>query len=257
ERVDRALATPPESRSTDLEMRLYAARAWSIMQTRGFVAETESAWTRVREISAQQGDIDYRLRALWGLWACLLNRGELRSALTLAERFSALAERHSNPMDIAVGDRMVGYILHLMGDQTRARQHIERMLSRYEVPVIGAHIIRFVFDQRGIAQCFLARILWLQGFPDQAVRLAKSIVDGAQADNDVLSLCQALVQAACPVAFFVGDLAAAEQYVMMLLDHSTRQALEFWQAFGRCFQGVLFIKRGHLDDGLAMLGAAL
>jgi len=257
ERVDRALATHPGSCNTDLDMRLYAARAWSLMQTKGFVAETEAAWTRVREISEQQANIDYQLRALWGLWASLLNRGEFRSALTLAERFSELAAQHSNATDISVGDRMIGYILHLMGDQTRARQHIERMLSRYEVPVIGAHIIRYVFDQRATAQCFLARILWLQGFPDQAIRLVKSIVDGAQAGNDVLSLCQVLVQAACPVAFFVGDLAAAKRYVTMLLEHSERQALVFWQAYGRCFQGMLSIKSGDLVEGLAMLGAAL
>src|SRR5215468_7891589 len=75
ERVDRALATSPESRGTDLDMRLYAARAWSLMQTKGFVAETEAAWTRVREISERQEDMDYQLRAVWGLWASLLNRG--------------------------------------------------------------------------------------------------------------------------------------------------------------------------------------
>ena len=257
ERVDRALTTQPESRNTDLDMRLYAARAWSLMQTKGFVAETEAAWTRVREISERQGNIDYKLRALWGLWASLQNRGELHSALTLAERFSELAAQHANVTDISVGDRMIGYTLHLMGNQTRARQHIERMLGRYEVPVIGAHVIRYVFDQRATAQCFLARILWLQGCPDQAIRLVKSTVDGAEAGNDVLSLCQVLVQAACPVAFFVGDLAAAKRYVTMLLEHSERQALVFWQAYGRCFQGMLSIKSGDLVEGVALLGAAL
>jgi len=257
ERVDRALATPPEGRNADLDMRLYAARAWSLMQTKGFVAETEAAWTRVRDISARQGDVDHQLRAAWGLWASLLNRGELGSALALAERFSELAALHANATDISVGDRMIGYILHLMGDQTRARQHIERMLSRYEVPVIGAHIIRYVFDQRATAQCFLARMLWLQGCPDQAMRLARSIVDGAQAGDDVLSLCQVLVQAACPVAFFVGDLAAARRYVTLLVEHADRQALVFWQAYGRCFQGVLSIRSGDLVDGVAGLGAAL
>ena len=257
ERVDRALAADPKSRTTDLEMRLYAARAWSLMQTRGFVAETEAAWSRVREISEQQGNIDYQLRAIWGLWAGLLNRGELGSALTLAKQFCELAAQHSNIADTFVGDRMIGYILHLMGDQTQARQHIERMLSRYEAPAIGAHIIRYVFDQRATAQCFFARILWLQGFPDQAMRLVKSVVDGAQAGNDVLSLCQVLVQAACPLAFFVGDLAAAKRYVSMLVEHSERQALVFWQAYGRCFQGMLLIKGGDLVEGLAMLGAAL
>src|SRR5262249_53544583 len=115
----------------------------------------------------------------------------------------------------------------------------------------------FVFDQRAIAQCFLARILWLQGCGDQAMRLVKTIVDHALASSDVLSLCQVLVQAACPVAFFVGDLVAAERYVTMLIDQSARQALEFWQTYGRCFRGVLLIKRGQVVDGLAMLRAGL
>ena len=114
-----------------------------------------------------------------------------------------------------------------------------------------------VFDQHAMAQCFLARILWLQGLPDQAMRRVKDIVDGALAGNDVLSLCQVLVQGACPVALFVGDLAIADRYVTMLLDHSARQALGFWQAYGHAFQGVLVIKRGDVADGLALLSAAL
>jgi predicted ATPase/DNA-binding winged helix-turn-helix (wHTH) protein len=257
ERVDRALAAPAASRSADREMRLCAARAWSLMQTSGFVPETQAAWAHVLEVSEQQGDADYQLRALWGLWAGLVNRGELRPALSLAERFSDLARRQTDTTDLLVGDRMVGYVLHLLGDQAEARRYIERMLGRYEVPVVGAQIIRFVFDQRAMAQCFLARILWLQGFADQAVRLVRGIVDGALAGSDVLSLCQALVQAACPVAFFLGDLDAAERYVMMLLDHSARQDLNFWQAFGHGFQGVLVIRRGHVVEGLTRLGAAL
>src|SRR5262249_58691890 len=104
----------------------------------------------------------------------------------------------------------------------------------------------FVFDQRAMAQCFLARILWLQGCGDQAMRLVKTIVDHALASNDVLSLCQVLVQAACPVAFFVGDLAVAERYVTMLIDQSARQALAFWQTYGPCFRGVLRLRRWQL-----------
>ena len=36
-----------------------------------------------------------------------------------------------------------------------------------------------------------------------------------------------------------------------------RHALEFWQAFGRCFQSVLDIKRGRLAEGVATLSRAL
>lgn len=257
ERIDRALAAPEASRDSDRSMRLHAARAWVLMQTKGQVPETEAAWTQVLEISERQGDVDHQLRALWGLWAALLNRCELRTALAMAEKFTALAERQGVTQDRLVGDRMVGYLLHLMGDQQEARRYVERMLAQYEPPVIGGQTIRFVFDQRATARCFLARILWLQGSTDRAMRLVEDIVEGAVASKNVLSLCQILVQAACPVALYIGDLAAGERYVSMLLDQSARQALDFWRIYGRCFHALLFVKRGQLDEGVGMLGAAI
>jgi predicted ATPase/DNA-binding winged helix-turn-helix (wHTH) protein len=256
ERVDRALAAPATSRTLDQEMRLHAARAWSLMQTKGLGTETLAAWNRTLETSERQENGDYQLRALWGLWAGLLNKGEFREALALARRFSELAATAGDKLGILVGDRMVGYILHVLGDQAEARHTIERMLGRYEVPVIGAQMIRFVFDQRAMARCFLARILWLQGRPKQAVLLVKSIVDGAASGNDTLTLCQVLVHAACPVALFVGDRALVERYVSMLIDNAA-EGLGFWQGWGRCFRGVLLIERGDLDGGLAELEAAL
>ena len=255
--MDRALAACGEQRNADREMRLYAARAWSLMQTRGFVVETEVAWSHVLELSREQGNVDYQLRALWGQWAALLNRCELQAALAVGKQFSELAKTQTGTGDRFVGDRMVGYILHLMGDQTQARQYLERMLEGYETPVAGAQLVRFVFDQRATAQCFLARILWLQGYADRAVRLVDGIVDDVLTRSDVLSSCQVLVQAACPVTLLVGDLAAAERYVTALLEYSARQGLDFWQAYGRCFKGVLIIKRGQFAEGVTVLGAAL
>jgi len=55
----------------------------------------------------------------------------------------------------------------------------------------------------------------------------------------------------------VGDLAATEHHVSMLLDHSTRRALALWQAWGRSYQGVLVIKRGDSATGLRLLRAGL
>jgi predicted ATPase len=53
----------------------------------------------------------------------------------------------------------------------------------------------------------------------------------------------------------IGDLAAAEHYTGMLLDHSTRHALAVWRALGLCHQGVLAIRRGDLNTGLRLLRA--
>jgi predicted ATPase len=54
-----------------------------------------------------------------------------------------------------------------------------------------------------------------------------------------------------------GDLAAAEHYGTMLLDHSTRHALAHWRACGRSFQGVLVIQRGDVTTGMRLLRAGL
>jgi predicted ATPase len=102
---------------------------------------------------------------------------------------------------------------------------------------------------------FLARVLWLQGFPDQAMRTVHSAVDDAQAANHTISLCQALAHAAFPLALLTGDLAAAEHYGTMLLDHSTRHALALWRACGCGFQGLLVIQRGDVITGLRLLRA--
>jgi hypothetical protein len=257
ERVERALSTSLANPDPRCEMQLQAALAWSLMQARGSVEKTGNAWIAVLRHSETLGDIDYQLRALWGLWTGLLNNAQLREALSIAERFCVVAAKSDDSSDSLVGDRMVGYILHLLGDQTGARPRIERMLDQYVAPVSGPRIMRFVFDQRVAARCFLARILWLQGFPDQAMSAVESALAEAKADNDTFTFCQALIQAGCPVSILVGDLKSLGPFVTMLLDYSARNSLGFWQAWGRCFKGVHLIKSDNVEDGLTFLRGGL
>ena len=88
----------------------------------------------------------------------------------------------------------------------------------------------------------------------RALEIAEKLGD---ASEDVLSLCNALVQAACPVALFVGDLAAAERYIAMLLDYSAKHGLALWHVRGRGFNGMLLNKTGDAAVGLQLLGTAL
>jgi predicted ATPase len=257
EMAQRALQTPIESSDSRSELQLQAALALSLMQTRGSVRETRVAWTATLKLAEELGDVDYQLRALWGLWAGLLNSSRLREALATAERFYELAKGSEDSSDLSVGDRMIGYILHLLGDQEGARPRIERMLNDYVAPTSGERIIRYVFDQRATARCFLARILWLQGFADQAVSVVDAALDEATSNGDPLTICQVLVQAACPVAILTGDLRKLAPYVSQLLEESERNALGFWRVWGTCFDGVLRIKGGDIEGGIARLSKGL
>jgi predicted ATPase len=257
ERVQRALSTPVARWDAHSELRLQAALAWSLMQTSGSVEKTRVAWDAVLSLSEKLADVDYQLRALWGLWAGALNAARLREALAIAERFHLLAAQSADPNDSFVGDRLVGYILHLLGEQTLARPRIDRMIKHYATPTTGEGVIRYIFDQRVTARCFLARILWLQGFPDQAVSEVEGIMAEASSSNDMLTMCQALVQAACPIAVLVVSLQDLDRYTTMLLDNAARNALGFWQAWGRCFRGVFLVRSGDTNGGLTSLREGL
>ena len=256
-RLEKALAAlrPGANRDARREMKLHVALAASLRYTRGAVSETGAAWTKALEIAESLEDPEYQLRALWGLWFFHTTSSRHRVALDLAQRLCTLAERWPDPNDRLIGERAVSISQHYLGDQSKARRHIERVLADYVIADARPHLIHFQIDLRVMARVFFARVLWLQGFPDEAMRAAERSVDDARAANHAISLCYALFLGACPIALSVGDLVAAEHYVSMLLHHSTRFALTFWAARGRSYQGALAIKRGDVDTGLPLLRA--
>lgn len=257
-RVERALASlgADASRTTPHGMQLHTALGLALMYT---TASVETSYAELRdalEISERLGDAEYRLRSLWGLCVNRLNSGLFSEALTLANEFCAIASAVPGQPDLRVGDRMLAMALHYMGDQTAARFHFERVLDQYAGPAYRSHTIRFLLDQRVSARAVHAEVLWLQGFPDQAMRAVEhNIIEAFEAEH-ALTLCNALAKA-CPVALFVGDLEAAERYVTMLQDHAARNALASWQAEARCFRSVLMIRRGDVPAAASALGAAV
>jgi predicted ATPase len=175
-------------------------------------------------------------------------------ALELAERFCALTTNWPDPNYRLVGERMMAVSQHYLGDHSSARRHLERVLAEYVFSDSTSPVLRFQYRLHVAARVLLAWTLWLQGFPDQALRAAENSVEDACGANHVLSLCYALAQA-CAIALLAGDLDAAESYLRMLVDQSARHSLPFWAAVGSGNRGVLLIKRGDLDAGLRLLRA--
>jgi predicted ATPase len=152
---------------------------------------------------------------------------------------------------------MIGGSQHYLGDQPSARRHLERVFADHAAVDHRPYMILFQIDLLAAARVFLARVLWLQGFPDQAMRAAERSIEDARAAEHAVSLCYALGVGACQIALAVGDLATAEHYIGMLIDHSTRHALKHWRAHGAWYQAALAIKRGDVITGPRLLRAGL
>ena len=259
-RVESALCSlqPGVSGGADDEMKLYATLAAALFNTKGPGPEACAAWTDALAIAERLDNTEYRLRALWGLWFNCISNGECQAALALAQRFCTLPPDQADPADLLTGERMLGTSLYYLGDLMNARRHLEHVLSHCAASIRRSHIIRFQFDLP-VATCgTLARVVWLQGFPDQALRLAQDNLEDARAIDRVISISLYwALDAACWVALAVGDLATAERSVGMLLEHSVKQALGFWQALGHSYKGQLLIRRGDVSTGVRCLRSGL
>lgn len=254
--VERALAhlASDSGDNAEARMQLYAAFSLSLMYTTAPARDVDAAWTTALSLAEQCDNADYQLRAIWGLFAGSINSSSYLPALGLAERFRDLARDENEQL---IGERIMGVALHMLGDQAGAREHTERMIARYVAPVHGAHVIRFQNDQLVAARRVLAPVLWLQGYPEQALRAAEKGVTDALAIDHALTLCNMLAQAACPVALLAGDNAAAERYIHLLLDTSERYGLEIWHAYGRGHRAILMLERGPLKEGVSLLRNAV
>jgi predicted ATPase/DNA-binding winged helix-turn-helix (wHTH) protein len=236
---------------TRLRMQLSAALGWSLTYSEGRARDAGPALATTLELAERLDDKDYRLRALWGLCIDQFNNREFVKALEFAQRFTKAAEGSADPTDLMLADRLLAVSLHFLGDQDGARRHIDRVDASLDLLVDKPKI--FPLDLRISTHYFRARILWLQGLADQALRLVEYNIEEGRANGHALTFCSVLGQAACPIAFLAGDLDAAERYGQALFEHTERHAIRLWRLWAGCFKGIVMAKRGNIDAGLALL----
>ena len=244
-----AKATADSVLDPKTELGLTAVLAGSSLFSRGSVLQTQSIWLRLLELATSLDDTDYMLHAIWGLCVCNFVQGSFADALTLAHRFAALASKQADPSDLIFSDRLIGIALYNSGQLDGARQRLETMLRRYVPPLRHSHLIRFDLDQRNATQASLAKVLWLQGFPDRAMALAQL---SRQNLDHPESICFVLVTALCPIAILNGDFAAAASFITELRDQALRNAVG-WQSRAHHYMGWLALRQGDSAQAVAII----
>jgi predicted ATPase len=246
-RAEQALAALPATalRGTGVELTLCLSAGAAIFNTRGPAPEMAALSSRALALAEQQGSTSHRLRALWAMARERYVQGEYPAALTFCERFSEVAEAGGDASAALVRDRMMGLGLHLVGRQAEARRHAARALDHPAEALRTAHKSFHEYDNRVAARSHLARILWMQGEPDAAAAVAEEGLVHALSPGYPPPLCYLLSFAACPVAFWNGDLPAAERHVALLLERSANLSFGYWESWRRLHGEVLAFARAE------------
>ena len=240
ERAQRALEAIPTAviAKPELEMKINVALGAAIFNTQGIVPEIATAYARALEIAERLGASTYALRALWGLARERYVQGDYRAALGFCERFGQLAKTSGDQAAGLVHDRMMALALHLVGRQAEARPYADRTLNHPAAAIRTAHKSFQEYDNRVAARSHLARILWVQGFPDQAAAIAQEGVAHGLSLEYPPPLCYILAYAACPIAFWNGDIARATSYVQLLLKQSANLSFGYWRSWRYYYEQV-------------------
>jgi predicted ATPase len=143
---------------------------------------------------------------------------------------------------------MMGVSHHLRGNQREARACFERLLANENLRELGPSDSRFLGDLQAAALTSLARILWLQGYADQATQMAARAVARAKSIGHAFSLGHALTLAGCRIALWTGNLQRAQDYV-----DSANDTQQPWDLSILCSRGILMIERGNVAGGTDML----
>jgi predicted ATPase/DNA-binding winged helix-turn-helix (wHTH) protein len=229
-------------RGSDDEIRLRIAMGHALWYTHiGLDIDIlEQNFTRVLEIADHLGAKDAQILALWGLWAARRGRRDYPAALERARRFANTAESHGNAGAIHLADRILGLTHHFLGNQPVGREFTERAL-RNPHHLDSSLGLGYQVETPVAMAAQLARIRWVEGFPDRAMALSAQALTAALEIGHPHATFYALAYAGVPVALWVGDLAEASRRAERLIVLTTGSRRN--EEWGRVLADVIELRK--------------
>jgi predicted ATPase len=140
--------------------------------TKGLSApEVEETYRRARELCQQLGETPYLFSVLLGLRRVYFMRGELQAALKLGMQLVTLAQAQY-PDLLARAYLMQGEVLYALGECVEARRHLELGIAVHDTQKERPYVFVYGIESGVGCLSYLAIILWMLGYPDQASKLS-------------------------------------------------------------------------------------
>ena len=237
------------------EMHLQAALGLSLLFMRGGRDAALVALERSLAIAEERGDALDQMRLLGPLNMFHLRAGNFAIALEYAQRGFGAIGTVEDSVAASVAHHLLGISLHLRGDLAVARIELEAALDRR--PRSQRTSAAYLgFESKVLAHAILARNLWLQGHPDEAVEWARKAVVEAEAMDHSLTLAIALIWA-ISVFLWSGELQSAVAYIDLLISRAESHSLAPYLLVAHGFKSDVAIRRGDAKGGVEGLQDSL
>ncbi|MBI3246237.1 MAG: AAA family ATPase, partial [Deltaproteobacteria bacterium] len=229
-----------------------------LMAAKGYAApEVERAYARARELCQQIGETPQLCPVLWGLWLFHVGGGELQTARELGEQLFGLAQIVQDSALLLEAHHALWTTSFWLGELAPARAHLEQGIALYDPQqhrslafLYGGH------DPGGCCRNFGALILWLLGYPDQALQSSHEALTLTRELSHPASSAYALDWAAMFHQFRREEQAVQER-VEAAIALSTEQGFPYWLVRGPILQGWALVEQGQGEEGIAQMRQGL
>jgi class 3 adenylate cyclase/predicted ATPase len=251
------IALPETRERTHQELALQLTLGPALAATKSQQApETARTYARACELARQIGDTPRRFPALWGFWYAHMAQGQWQRARELGEEFLGLAQQRQDPLLLVEGHRMLGNTVWWQGELAQTYTHVKAALALYDPEQHRAQAVRYGQDSGVVCGLLESWILWMLGYPDQALRSKEETLVLARRQGHPLTLAVALLWSAMLLQLRrepqVAQAQAEEARALC-----AEQGFLWYGAWGLMPHGWALVEQGQVAEGLSQIREAI
>ena len=239
------------------ELSLQLSLAQALHASKGQAApQVERAYGRARELCEHLEDPPQLFRVLLGLYRFYGGRLHYQTALELTEQLHRLALDAQDPDLLLQAHMARGTMLLLLGEFVGARRHLEEAIVVYDPEHHRGDAARHTVDPGVISSSRMSWVLWLLGFPSQALEQSQVTLALAKEVAHAYSLANSRHFAAM-LHQFRREPAATQALAEITVTLATELGMAPRLAAGMFMRGWAQMASGQEDEGVAEMDRSL
>ena len=217
--------------------------------------QVAAAYERAGALCDSLGETEHLVPALFGLASNRVVRGQTRAAQRLAERCRAAGRAPAAiPVDRLLAHRAMGAALMQLGALRQARAEFEAIPALYDPERDRGLAARCVTDPRASGLSFLALVLWIMGYPDQARRTAGEASGYAAALQHANTTGHVLCHGGGgELAHLLRDVPATRGHAEAVIALAAEHDMPMWRGYGLVLRGWVLAEEGSLEEGASLV----
>lgn len=254
-----ALQLLPEGEERDRqELAAQTAIGTSLISVHGYAApETGAAYTRARLLSQRLGDKRGIYATLGGEFSYFFVRAEPTMMRHLTQEARVIAETLSDDSLRQVERRLIGLSGMHFGDFAGSRAALVAIVDSYDVARHRPPPVHYVHDPKIYALAYLAVIVWIQGYPEQALRWSEAAMAYAAELNNANMTAFAHIYGGAGLHELLRDADAVRPHVTAIRELAEQHSLHYFKLSGVMLGGWLLAMDGKAAQGITVMRSSI